>query len=654
MISVVGGNALVGPTGAELTNQSIAGFTNSLQNYAQMQEQRSQRRQTAADAAARLQLEQQQLSLAQARLLEEQFVQDQAIATTQIANMAKERNEPMPVFLKTDAGKAAVMAFAPKLFRGVDASKKAEQWLAAYDAAPLEGQQALKAVEDAKLRGEMVPETQFQPGQTPDFRSFLPASQQGAPESTPAQAPTLPVNAPVLPPPAATAQSTQAAPVGAPIAGGVTQRGNVLPGGYAPNQTLTRENIATTPSMGPYPLSGRTPGASIPQAARSPTAAAPPTSEPQTQTQNAPQVSFREFLLAKAARVPGISIDPAGSETDQELMAKAPASRQEYEAYKRGIAPAWANRKPAATSAPQAASVTASQTAGSITEGADLSKARAIGLTDAEVSALQALNTATDPSQLDNKTQVLYSRALSKIEMASRKEIKRYKFTPEARARFSEANANMLETVAANIEEDSPLRGDPRMSHIFENPAQIDIDAAKSEIALKNAQATKALVDAGYAGEELALKKRQIQAMEVAAAAEAIAAQSPAFKDIVSALDASLKRREEEVGNILKNAKTPKEYEKARAEVNAILAKDPIYNKEKESWTKLMGEWGKLGLTPVDIALVRRGLFGGLKQEGVQTTIALSPVGGPAAIAAGGSLYNDQATVDSLEAKYGF
>lgn len=681
MISVVGGNALAGPTGAELSNQSIAGLSNSMQNYA--------------------------------RLREEKFAQDQATATTQIADMAKQSGQPMPVFLKSDAGKQAVMAFAPRLFRGLDAKKKAEQWLASYDAAPLQLDQAIDYTKGAIGRGEMVPTAESQPGTPADWRSLLPVNmERAAPMPTPAQAPTQPVTQAVKSPSVAPEANLDAAfantksrfvtmkPVTVKNDGSMEVRPQ-------PDPTTTQRFVVTDPLTG---KPGQYPDGSLmvfdtvdraeqaykgllfkmneqragyggqyktvvdsifsPPATESDkmreqiaqerakndaarTGGTSPNSAASSNAPLQPGLGARSFLVAKNAVEGGLDVSPTGTTPDAELLKRvSPATRAEYETYRRGVAPAWANKKPKETAAaPQTASASVANPAA---EGEALTRARQIGITDDEIAALQALNTATDPSQLDDKTQVLYSRAFAKLETASRKEIKRYKFTPEAKARLSEANANMLETVARNMDADSPLRDDPRMSHIFENPAQINIDAAKSEIALKNAQAAKALVDAGYAGEELALKKRQIQAMEVAAAAEAIKAQSPAFKDIVDALDSSLKRREEEIGAVLKNAKTPKEYEKARAEVNSILAKDPVYNKEKESWTKLMGEWGKIGLTPVDIALVRRGLFGGLRQEGTQTTIGLNPAGGPATMNASGSQYNDQAAVDSLAAKYGF
>lgn len=677
MIGVVGGNALVGPTEAELNQRASNQILSAGAQIAQMREQ--------------------------------QFVQDQATATTQLDNMAKQSGMTMPQFIKTDAGKQAVMAFAPRLFRGLNAKKKAEQWLAAYDAAPLQLDQAIDYTRGAIGRGEMQSTVEAQPGSTSDWRSLLPASaQQGVPMPTPAQAPTLPVTASVKPlQPLGSApevdldstfertQSTfvKMKPVSVRNDGSVEVRNQ-------PDPTTTQRFVVTDPLTGKpaqypdgslmafdtvdranqaykgllYKMNEQRSGYSGQYKAVVDSLFSPPSPSASDQVRNQvaqerakndaarteavsipalrSDMSEREFLLAKKAAGFPIDVNPQGTASGAELMSSVGSdTRREYEANRRGIAPAWANQKPQETATPT--QTTSASVINPAVEGEALTRARQIGITDDEIAALQALNTATDPSQLDTKTQVLYSRALSKLETASRKEIKRYKFTPEAKARFSEANANMLETVARNMDPDSPLKDDPRMSHIFENPAQINIDAAKSEIALKNAQAAKALIDAGYAGEELALKKRQIAAMEVAAAAEAISAQSPAFKDIVAALDSSLKRREEEISNILKNAKTPKEYDKARAEVNSILAKDPVYNKEKESWTKIMGEWGKIGLTPVDIALVRRGLFGGLKQEGTQTTMGLNP-GGATTVNAGGSLYNDQAAVDSLAAKYGF
>jgi hypothetical protein len=681
MVGVVGGNALAGPTAAELAQRGASNFGQSAQSLAQLMEQRHQ--------------------------------QDQKTATEQITKMAEGIPGGLPVFLKTKEGKEAVMAFAPKLFRGLNAKKKAEQWLAAYDAAPMSTEQLRQADEYFKVTGMMTPQTETQLGSSADWQSLLPASmEQAAPMPTPAQAPTQPVTQAVKPPSAAPEANLDAAfantksrfvtmkPVSVKNDGSMEVRSQ-------PDPTTTQRFVVTDPLTG---KPGQYPDGSLmvfDTADRAEQAYkgllfkmneqragyggqyktivdsifSPPATESDKMREQIAQerakndaartggtssntttpsnitlrsdMSAREFLLAKKAAGFNIDVNPQGTTPDAQLLASVgDDSRREYEANRRGIAPAWANKKPKETAAaPQTASASVINPA---VVGESLTRAREMGITDDEIAALQALSTATDPSQLDDKTQILYSRAFAKLETASRKEIKRYKFTPEARARLSEANANMLETVSRNMDPDSPLKDDPRMSHIFENPAQINIDASKAEIRYKNALADKAIEDAYSAEEERDLKRRQIRAMEVSAAAEAVAATSPAFKDLASALDASLKRREEEVGNILKNAKTPKEYEKARAEINAILAKDPIYNKEKESWTKLMGEWGKLGVTPVDIALVRRGFFGGLKQEGVQTTIALSPVGGPAAIAAGGSLYNDQAAVDSLEAKYGF
>jgi hypothetical protein len=630
-----------------------------------------------ADAALRL-----------ANLREQRYQSDRLAAIDQIDNMAKEANLPLNLFLRDQKGKQAVMAFAPRLFRGGNAQKQAEDWINAYTSVGLENAQARKLMEDAFVRGDITGTAEETPGQTPDWRAAYAQYQQqqagGIPvKQPPAQAPGVQLP-PVQPLPAqaqdtglsandelnaafsrSSSQYIQSKPVTVLNNGQITVRDR-------PDPTTTQRFVVTDPTTGQpakYPDGSVMAFDSVDQAntayrgllykiqeqkgtyqgeskaiadrlftptpkeladrqaaaeetrlrtvdANRRTGGAPagsqgPSTASQGRTPSTPapgsQLSFRQFLVEKAKVVPGIDISPTGTESDAQLMANSPKSRVEYEAYKRGITPAWAQGQSQVGSAP-----TSQATPVSVSEGAGggLSGATSIKFTEEEAAALKAYSEAVEPGDLTTKDQVYFNKALSKLTTQGQKEKVTFKLNEQGRARYNQATADAIDTALNVLSPDSEFRNDPRFSHLFENPTQLGIDYTKSQIRYQQVMTDKALQDLGFAGEELALKKRQIAALEVSNQVDLLKAKSPAFEKLVEAIDSSLSRYEEPLRKRLENVKSTKELEKVVKEIESTLLQIPGYKAEKEAWTRMVGNWSELGVSPIEVALVKRGWFG--------------------------------------------
>ncbi len=231
-------------------------------------------------------------------------------------------------------------------------------------------------------------------------------------------------------------------------------------------------------------------------------------------------------------------------------------------------------------------------------------------MTPEELSALSRYSSFGEKLDLlDPRDRQAVDNAFGKIQRSTQKEIRKWKPTEEGAKEFRKY-AQEAADFANRFAEDSPLRNDIALDHLFRNATSIQMDREEAETAkiwqaIKNADA---ISEADRLNAQAALANAMNKELEL---------KSEGYKNLADAASKQMDYLREPVQKILEQSKDAKAFGRDLKLLETELLQNPSYKAYSELYADNLGKLGdRIGVSPIMNLIYKKGWLG-MKTEGM-------------------------------------
>lgn len=202
------------------------------------------------------------------------------------------------------------------------------------------------------------------------------------------------------------------------------------------------------------------------------------------------------------------------------------------------------------------------------TPSSSLDVARKLGLSAEEVAAINKAGSA-EPGSMSSAEYALYRRGMEKIKNAAVKETRTTKLEIKP-GMENDPYVQDAVRLYGIMDPNGPYAKDPRTVQLTENLASLAIQGKKAEM-------ERNLAAAGLDRAQAEVVKGNAMASSVLAEAEMMKAQNENLKNLMTALDSSVKPLFENYSKELSTAKNETEVESVKKKYADLLSNDPVF-----------------------------------------------------------------------------
>lgn len=305
-------------------------------------------------------------------------------------------------------------------------------------------------------------------------------------------------------------------------------------------------------------------GAGTPAAAPAASTTTPAPASTNPPDPNSLDLATLQTFWDKMYKEKKVSNPRASEESMRKLVADNPGS---YSRLMGGAAPA--ETTPASTTG--------------ATPSSSLDVARKLGLSAEEVAAINKAGSA-DPGSMSSAEYALYRRGMEKIKNAAVKETRTTKLEIKP-GMENDPYVQDAVRLYGIMDPNGPYAKDPRTVQLTENLASLAIQGKKAEM-------ERNLAAAGLDRAQAEVVKGNAMASAVMAEAEMMKAQNENLKNLMTALDSSVKPLFENYSKELSTAKNEKEVESVKKKYADILSNDPAFKGVYDVYVDLLKKRG--------------------------------------------------------------